>query len=359
MKVIIAGGGTGGHLFPAIAVGEEMVRERPATEVLYAGTSNGFEARWLPTRGYRFELFDVHGVRGHGPVERARAAIELARAVMLARALVKRFKPNLVVCAGGYASLPVGIGAALSRVPIVMLEQNVLPGLSNRLLMRFARRICLSFPDQMSYFPASRSEVTGNPVRYQPRTERTPMEGRPAQILVLGASTGARRLNFGVVEAFKIWGKGVIKLQIVHQTGEADADVVRDAYRNLSLPAEAIPFIDDVAAALVRADLVVARAGGGTVTDIALAARGAILVPYPFHRDQQQLHNARVIERVGGARIVMDDDRLGANLAREMKELLEDPRTLLAMGDRARAAVHPDAAERVARICFSAAGVEN
>ncbi|MHB8382442.1 MAG: undecaprenyldiphospho-muramoylpentapeptide beta-N-acetylglucosaminyltransferase [Candidatus Binataceae bacterium] len=358
MRMIIAGGGTGGHLFPAVAVGEEILRQRPDTEILYVGTTNGFEARWMPKSGYSFELLDVHGIRGRGVTARMRALAEFARAIGQARPLLKRLQPHLVVCAGGYASAPVGVAAALARVPIVMLEQNVMPGLANRLLKRFASKICISFPDTEGSFPESKTVLTGNPVRYHPRTERAPFEGRPAQILVLGASTGSHRLNIGVLEALKIWAKGVIKLKVIHQTGEADVELVRQAYREFPFEAEVVPFIDDMPRALAAADLVVARSGGGTVTDIALAARPAIFVPYPFHRDMQQLHNARVIEKHGGAIIVNDDDRLAENLAREIPALLADPAGLVAMGARASGAVFPDAAARVALVCFNTARME-
>jgi UDP-N-acetylglucosamine--N-acetylmuramyl-(pentapeptide) pyrophosphoryl-undecaprenol N-acetylglucosamine transferase len=359
MRVIIAGGGTGGHLFPAVALGEELVRERPETEVLYAGTTAGFEAKWLPKSGYRYELFQVHGIRGHGPLDRLRAALEFVRAIGLARELLKRVRPDLVVSAGGYASAPVGVAAILARVPIVLMEQNTRPGLVNKILWRFARRICVGFEDVAPYFDRARVEVTGNPVRYRPRPAEPRREGMPFQILVLGGSTGAHRLNLGVVGAFKIWGKSVINLHVTHQCGEADAELLRQEYRQLPFAAEVAPFIDDVPAALSRADLVVARGGAMTVTDIALAGRPAIFVPYPFHRDRQQEHNARVIERVGGAIIVADDDRLAQNLAAHMKSMLADPELLTEMGRRARGAMRADGAARVARICFTEARVEN
>ncbi|HYB91897.1 MAG TPA: undecaprenyldiphospho-muramoylpentapeptide beta-N-acetylglucosaminyltransferase [Candidatus Binataceae bacterium] len=359
MKVIIAGGGTGGHLFPAVALGEELVRERPDTEVLYVGTSAGLEARWLPASGYRHELFDVHGIRGHGPIARLRSMGEFIRAVRLARSLLGRFRAQLVVAAGGYASAPMAVAAALARVPIVMMEQNAVPGLANRMLWRFARKVCVGFEDTGSYFDSPRVEVTGNPVRFKARPERTPLEGRPLQILVLGGSSGAHRLNLGVIRAFKIWGKSVINLRVVHQTGEGDEGLVQDAYRELPFRADVIPFIDNMAEQLQRADLVVARAGGMTVTDVALSARPAIFVPYPFHRDRQQELNALVLERLGGAIIVRDDDALGENLAREMKVLLDDPGRLAAMGERAHQAAHPDAAERIAHICFEAASAKD
>ncbi len=359
MRVIIAGGGTGGHLFPAVALGEEMVRQRSDTEVLYAGTTNGFEARWLPQHGYEHELFDVHGIRGHSIGARVRAVLEFMRALGAARALVKQFRPDLVVSAGGYASAPTAIAAIIARVPIVMLEQNTKPGLSNRMLWRFARKICVSFAESKAYFSADKVVVTGNPVRYRAAVDPAPPDLGQKQILVLGGSTGAHRLNLGVLGAFKIWGKSVINWNLVHQCGDGDVELLRSEYQKIPVRAEVVPFIEDVPTALARATLVIARGGGGTVADIALAGRAAIFVPYPFHPDMQQLHNARVIERVGGAIIVKDDEHLAENLAREAKAVLEDPEHLVEMGARARRSVFPDAASRAARVCFEAATMEN
>lgn len=358
MKVIIAGGGTGGHLFPAVAVGEELMRERPGIEVLFVGTSAGFEAKWLPKSGYKYELFAMHGIRGHGPLARARASIEFLRATTIAIALVKRYGPDLVVSAGGYASASTALAAILSRVPLVLMEQNTRPGLSNRMLWRFARKVCAGFSDGAAYFSPAKVEVTGNPVRAEYRPDRSRAPGASVQILVLGGSSGAHRLNLGVVGAFKIQRKSVINQTVIHQTGEADEELVRKAYREMSVTAEVAPFIEDIATALHGADLVIARAGAMTVTDLALAARPAIFVPYPFHKDMQQLHNARVIERLGGAIIVNDDDQLAPNLARELATLIGDPARLAAMGERAHQAARPNAARDIARICFAAAGAQ-
>jgi UDP-N-acetylglucosamine--N-acetylmuramyl-(pentapeptide) pyrophosphoryl-undecaprenol N-acetylglucosamine transferase len=353
MKVIIAGGGTGGHLFPAVALGEELVRERPGTEVLYVGTRYGFEAKWLPKTQYRYELYDVHGLLGgRGAMARLKSIAELARAIFLARATLKKFGADLVVIAGGYASAPMGLAAIASRTPLVLMEQNTTPGFSNRMLWRFADKICVAFAKSAKHFSPAKVVVTGIPVRYQPRADRKPILDSQIQILVLGASTGAHRLNLGVLKALKIWGNSVINLVVTHQTGEADEELVRAEYQNLALKAEVAAFIDDVPAALSRSDLVIARSGGGTVTDVALAARPAIFVPYPFHRDRQQFHNAQVIERAGGAVIVDDDDNLGANLAREIQRLTSNRELLREMGDKAHGAVPSDAAQRIARVCF-------
>lgn len=357
MKIIIAGGGTGGHLFPAVAVGEEIMRERADTEVLFVGTSAGLEAKWLPKSGHRYELFPVHGIRGHGLLGRARAAAEFVRAIGMARSVVKRMRPDVIVVAGGYASAPIGVAAIMARVPLLLMEQNTTPGLSNKILWRFAQRICVGFNDSAAYFSGAKVDVTGNPVRFEYRSAPRSASDK-TQILVLGGSTGAHRLNIGVVAAFKICGKSVINLNVVHQTGEADEVLVRQGYSELPVKAEVAAFIDDMPSALERADLVIARGGAMTVTDIVLAARPAIFVPYPFHKDLQQLHNARVLEKIGAAKIVLDDDRLAENLAREVDAMLADRAALIAMGQRAHQAMPADAARRIAHICFDLAGVE-
>jgi UDP-N-acetylglucosamine--N-acetylmuramyl-(pentapeptide) pyrophosphoryl-undecaprenol N-acetylglucosamine transferase len=354
MKVIIAGGGTGGHLFPAVAVGEELKRERPEVEVLYVGASNGMEARWFPEHGFRHELLEVRGWTGKGPVTRLRALAEFCAASRRARKSLKTFGADLVVAVGGYASAPMAVAAILGHIPLLMMEQNVRPGLSNRMLCRFARKICVGFNESALAFSSDKVEVTGNPVRFTVYPQpRKPIE--PLQILVLGGSSGAHRLNIGVLNAFKISRDFVINLAIVHQTGEADVALVADGYRDLGREAQVVAFIDDIAAALDRADLVIARSGAMTVSEIALAGRPAIFIPYPFHPDHQQLLNARVLERRGAARIVLDDHDLGQNLAVALRDLAPDTATLVAMGSKARHAAHSDAAAKIARICFDLA----
>lgn len=356
MKVIIAGGGTGGHLFPAVAVGEELKRECPDVEVLHVGASNGMEAKWLPQHGLRHELLEVRGWTGKGLLTRLRALAEFVAAIGRARVLLKDFRADLVVAAGGYASAPMAVAAILAHIPLVLLEQNIRPGLSNRMLWRFARKVCVGFDESAAAFSAEKVEVTGNPVRFTVYPQvRKP--SAPLQILVLGGSSGAHRLNIGVLNALNFCRDFVIKLAIVHQTGEPDVGLVADGYRNLGCEARVVAFIDDIASALDRADLVIARSGAMTVSEVALAGRPAVFVPYPFHRDRQQELNARVLERWGAARIVLDDDHLGENLAAALRDLASDPPQLVAMGAKARQAAHPDAAAKIARICFGFVGV--
>jgi UDP-N-acetylglucosamine--N-acetylmuramyl-(pentapeptide) pyrophosphoryl-undecaprenol N-acetylglucosamine transferase len=358
MRVIISGGGTGGHLFPAVAVGEEIGRESPDAEVLYVGASTGLEARWLPRNGLPHQLLQVRGWTGKDPLMRLRAMAEFMGAVVRARAIIHSFSANLVVGAGGYASAPVAVAAILMRVPLVLIEQNTRPGLSNRVLWRFARRVCVGFEEAAAAFSPAKVAVTGNPVRYEiPFCEAGNSDGS-IQILVLGGSSGAKRLNIGVLNAFKILTKTVINLQLTHQTGEADVGMVAEGYDRLGVRATVVPFIDNMGAALSSANLVVARSGAMTVSEVALAGRPAIFVPYPFHRDRQQELNARVLERRGGARIIFDDEHLGENLAAALSELIASPDNLRAMGRRAAQAAMPRAAEKIAAICFAEARPE-
>lgn len=357
MKVIIAGGGTGGHLFPAVAVGEAMMRERPDTEVLFVGTTAGLEARWMPRSGLRYELFQVHGLRGHSLVERLRAIGEFVAALKRARRLLATFGAELVLGAGGYASAPMAMAAIVSRTPLVLMEENTRPGLSNRMLWRFARKVCVGFDEAAPYFNSPKVVVSGNPLRFN--IEAAPLQiHEPLQILVLGGSTGAHRLNEGVIRALRNWREAVIKIKLVHQTGEADVGLARGEYAALGCRVQVVPFIDDMAAALAHADLVVARAGAMTVSEVALAGRPAVFVPYPFHRDRQQEHNARVLERRGAAVIVADDERLGENLAAALRELTADPARLVRMAAQARAAAKPGAAHAVAQLCFDLCSME-
>jgi UDP-N-acetylglucosamine--N-acetylmuramyl-(pentapeptide) pyrophosphoryl-undecaprenol N-acetylglucosamine transferase len=354
-KAVIAGGGTGGHLFPAVAVGEAMRRARPDTELLFVGASNGMEAKWFPRSGLRYELFEVHGFAGKSLLARARALSEFLRALSRARRVLRAFNPNVVVSAGGYASAPTAVAAIMARIPLILMEQNTRPGLANRMLWRFADKICVAFAETASAFDPAKVEVTGNPVRFSKQPQPARRSSRPLRILVLGGSSGAHRLNLGVLEAFGILREESIEFIITHQSGEADTGLVQKGYRALGRDASVVPFIDDIAVALDEADLIVARAGAMTVSEIALAGRAAIFVPYPFHRDHQQEHNARVLTRVEGAMIVGDDQYLGKNLAKLLQRLNARREYVCEMGQRAHQMAIGDAAERIVQRCFQVA----
>jgi len=354
-KAIIAGGGTGGHLFPAVAVGEEMQRAHPESEVLFVGASNGLEAKWFPGSGLRYELFEVSGFTGKSPLTRVRALREFLQALSRGRRLLRSFGADVVVSAGGYASAPIAAAAIISGTPLILMEQNTRPGMANRILWRFARKVCVGFADAADAFDAAKVEVTGNPVRFSKMPQTVRRHSGPLQILVLGGSSGAHRLNLGVLSAVKILSENVMQFAIIHQTGEADVGLVEEAYRALGREARVVPFIDDIAAALDCADLIIARAGAMTVSEIALAGRPAVFVPYSFHHDNQQEHNAQGLARVGGAVIVADDERLGENLARTLRRLSTRPECVQEMGRRAHRTSIGDAAGHIVHLCFQVA----
>ena len=351
-RAIIAGGGTGGHLFPAVAVGEEMQRARADAEVLFIGASNGMEAKWLPRSGLRYELFAVRGFSGKSPLARLRALLEFLQALHRARRLLRTFDAQVVVSAGGYVSAPIAAAAVTTHTPLILMEQNARPGLANRMLCRFARKVCVGFADAANAFGAASIEVTGNPVRFSRIPQACQPHTGPLQVLVLGGSSGAHRLNLGVLSALSILRKDALDVTIVHQTGEADSGLVKTTYQELGLEAKVVSFIDDIAAALEWADLIIARAGAMTVSEIALAGRAALFVPYPFHRDHQQEHNARVLARVDAAIIIADDEHLGAQLADCLRRLTDQPEGLPEMGRRAHEVSIDNAAARIVRLCF-------
>jgi UDP-N-acetylglucosamine--N-acetylmuramyl-(pentapeptide) pyrophosphoryl-undecaprenol N-acetylglucosamine transferase len=355
VKAIISGGGTGGHLFPAVAVGEEMRRECPSAEVLFVGATNGIEARWFPHSGLRYELFPVRGFTGKSPTMRLRAVHEFLTAVGRARKLLGRFGPDVVVSAGGYASAPIAVAAIIGRRPLVLMEQNTRPGLANRLLWRFARKVCVGFAEAAAALDRSKVVVTGNPVRFSRIPQAPARPSNPIRMLILGGSSGAHRLNLGVLKALEILSREHTHFSIIHQSGEADSGSVEEAYRALGCDARVEPFIDDIAEALDGADLVIARSGAMTVSEIALAGRAAVFVPYPFHRDQQQMHNAQIIARLKGAVIVADDQQLGDHLAQALQQFYARPECLQEMGRRAHQAAMPNAAKRIAELCFEVA----
>lgn len=327
---------------------------RPQCELLYLGTKAGLDQQFLSRSGFAYHLLDVGGVMGHGWRDALGAVSKMTRATFIARRLLRDYRPALVVGVGGYASMPAALAALSLRIPLILMEQNTRPGLTNRVLARFARRVCVAFDETVAMLPRGKAEVTGNPVRFTPVHNLNP-QPEFFSILVLGGSSGAHRLNIGALFAFKSLKKSVIKFRITHQTGSADEEAVRAEYQQAGIQAEVKPFIFDMAAALAAADVVVSRAGAMTVSEVALAGRPALFVPYPFHRDRQQEHNARTLVRLGGAVMIRDDEHLGEHLALTIKELCADRERLAAMAQRVRLAARPDAATRVAQTCLSIA----
>ena len=354
--VLIMAGGTGGHVFPAIAVAREL-RGR-GHDVVWLGTRQRIEARLVPAAGFPIEWIDIEGLRGRGAGGWLAAPFKLLRAVTQALAVLRRVRPAVVYGGGGFASGPGGLAAWLTRTPLVVHEQNAVAGLTNRWLARLAGTVAEAFPDS---YPGRRDAVTtGNPVRRE-IAELPPPEQRFAgrsgrlKLLVFGGSQGAAALNRLLPEAVARLPDAV-RPMVLHQTGAAQLEATREAYRRAGVQADVRAFVDDMAGAYGEADFAVTRAGALTVAELAAAGLGALLVPYPAAVDDHQAKNAAFLVEAGGARMLRESELDADRLAGELLELLEDGRgTPLAMARAARAVAVTDAAERLAALCVAAA----
>jgi UDP-N-acetylglucosamine--N-acetylmuramyl-(pentapeptide) pyrophosphoryl-undecaprenol N-acetylglucosamine transferase len=354
--ILFAGGGTGGHVFPAVAVAEAL-QSMADVDAVFCGTARGVEARVVPARGWRLELLDVRPITGGGPARAITGAFVAARATASALLLARRLRPAAVLSVGGYASGPVTLAAALLGVPVAVMEPNQVVGLANRLLAPFARRAYVAWEETGAPFRADASRVYGVPLRagFGPK----PYAPRPGsvRVLVVGGSQGAAALNERVPLAMSRLAQ-VEGLEIVHQAGrDRDADV-RAAYARAGLTRVTVtPFLDDVAHALADADLVIARAGASTLAELTAVGRAAILVPYPHAAADHQGKNAEALARVGGAVCIRQDDATPERLARKLESLLRDDTARVRMADASRARGRPGAAADVASDLLDLAGI--
>jgi UDP-N-acetylglucosamine--N-acetylmuramyl-(pentapeptide) pyrophosphoryl-undecaprenol N-acetylglucosamine transferase len=352
--ILIMAGGTGGHVFPALAVAQVLrSRER---EVVWLGTRRGLEARLVPPAGIPIEWIHVGGLRGKGAATLLAAPLALAWALWQAIGVLRRLRPSAVLGMGGFVSGPGGLAAWLLRRPLIIHEQNTVPGLTNRLLARLARVVLEAFPG--SFRAGSGARHTGNPVRatisaLAPPDRRFAGRAGPPHLLVLGGSQGALRLNQVVPEAvFRLPLR--LRPDIRHQAGAGTLALAEQAYRQAEIEVRLEAFIDDMAAAYGWADLVVCRAGALTVSELANAGVGAVLVPFPAAVDDHQTSNARQLVAAGAGVLIPEAELTAERLAQELHGLLDDRERLLGMARAARALAVPDAAERVADACLGA-----
>jgi len=354
--IMIVAGGTGGHVFPGLAVAE-VLRARDQA-VVWLGTRRGLEAELVPARGIEIEWISISGVRGKGPGSWLAAPFRTAWSVLQALAVVRRRRPGAVLGLGGFVAGPGGVAAWLARRPLVIHEQNAVAGTTNRVLARFARRVFEAFPG--SFPAAAGAAVIGNPVRAsivlagEPKARRVRPDGAPAHLLVLGGSQGALALNRTVPAALAAM-PAAARPSVRHQAGRSLAEAER-AYREAGVEADCAGFIDDMAEAYGWADLVVARAGALTLSELAAAGLGAVLVPYPHAIDDHQLRNAAHFEAAGAAIVLPESELTPVRLAAELRRILAEPALAARMGSRSRALMHADAAERLADACIDVAG---
>jgi UDP-N-acetylglucosamine--N-acetylmuramyl-(pentapeptide) pyrophosphoryl-undecaprenol N-acetylglucosamine transferase len=347
--LLIAGGGTGGHVFPAVAVAE-AAQALADVDVVFVGTDRGVEARVVPERGWRLERLAIEPMKGGGPVRAVRGAAIAMLATIGAAGIVRRVRPRAVLSVGGYAAGPASLAAAMLGVPLAVLESNSHVGLANRLLAPFAKRAFLAWDEAAPSFRTRSVRQYGVPLRGGFRPVAYPAGGASSRVLVMGGSQGAAVLNERMPEVFARIARGGAAVHVVHQAGRDRDAAVRDAYARASLGhVTVVPFIDDVARAIAEADLVVARAGAGTIAELTAIGRPSLLVPFPHATDDHQARNAEALARAGAA-ICMRQERADvASLASEIGRLLADVTARRAMAEAARRRGRPDAAERVAR----------
>lgn len=351
LKVLVMAGGTGGHVFPALAVAERLRAQ--GHEIVWIGTAGSFESRKVPEHGFALEYIRVRGLRGKGWKSLLGAPLLLARSLLDALAVLRRQRPAVVLGMGGYAAGPGGLAAWLLRRPLVIHEQNAAAGLTNRVLARLARTVLEAFPRTFA-----RAQTVGNPVRAgfsavpAPET-RIATHAGPLRVLVVGGSLGAKALNTLVPAALAQFA-AESRPQVRHQAGRT-LDVALAAYRDTGVAAEISAFIDDMPAAYAWADLVICRAGASTVAELAASGSAALLVPFPYAVDDHQTRNGEFLVQAGAAQLVQERELDGARLAALLRDLLADPVRLRAMGQAARRVAWTDAAERIAAACLRAA----
>jgi UDP-N-acetylglucosamine--N-acetylmuramyl-(pentapeptide) pyrophosphoryl-undecaprenol N-acetylglucosamine transferase len=347
-RVVIAGGGTGGHLYPGIAIAREILARRPEAVVTFAGTARGIETRVVPREGFQLDLLRIAGLKGRSKTAAVRGIALLPLSFADAWGIISRRRPNLVIGVGGYASGPVVMLAALRGIPTLLAEQNAVPGLTNRILSRVVSAAAVTFDSTVSFF-GRRGFVAGNPVRpeffaadHADRTESSP--DRQARVLIFGGSQGAHAINVAMVAAApRLAADGGV--DITHQTGERDVDLVRSGYRDAGLPARVEPFLFAMDREMKLADLVVSRAGATTIAELTAAGRAAILIPLPTATDDHQKKNAQVLADAGAAELIEQKDLDGAMLAERVLALARDPARRHAIAEAARRFARPDAAK--------------
>ena len=355
LSIIIAGGGTGGHIYPGIAIAQEFRRRDANTQILFVGTAKGLERKIIPREGFNLELIEIAALKRVGFVNRIRSLLMLPKSFLDARSLIKQVRPDLVIGVGGYASGPVVMMAAMMDVPTLVAEQNAMPGFTNRMLARFVKAAAVSFEEAREFF-GEKAEITGNPVRAEFFDVPVKHIEDVINVLVTGGSQGARAINEALIGALPMLEEEKDRLSFTHQTGENDFYRVRDAFENSGLKAEVKPFVERMVDEFACADLVISRAGATTVAELAAAGKPAIMIPFPYAADDHQRKNAEAIERAGAGRMILQAELTPERLAKELLWLVRDPQKLGRMAEASKRLGRPDAAKRVVDLAIRIVG---
>ncbi len=353
MRMLVAGGGTGGHVFPGIALAEEVVTRHPANDVIFVGTARGLEATVVPKEGFPIELIDVKGLKGKSVLETLRNLVLLPLAFVQSFRILRRWRPDVVVGVGGYASGPVVLTAWLMRIPTAVQEQNAIPGFTNRVLGRFVQACFTAFPEAARHFPRRKVYQLGNPIRRNLMENFMRPEARHAtpRLLVFGGSQGAHALNMRVIEALPHLADLRDHLRVTHQTGARDREQVERGYQACGFAPDVREFITDMSGAYAGADLVVCRAGAMALAELMVCKKPSILVPFPKAADNHQFHNAMSLVDAGAAVMIEEHELTGEVLAHEIRSLLGAPDRRDRMARAAGRLGSPQAAKEIADVC--------
>jgi UDP-N-acetylglucosamine--N-acetylmuramyl-(pentapeptide) pyrophosphoryl-undecaprenol N-acetylglucosamine transferase len=350
MRVLIAAGGTGGHIYPGIAVAKEIMRRDRMSEVRFVGTARGLETRLVPQAGFELSIIESTGLKNVGVMARLRGLAVLPKSFLAARRVIRQFRPDVVVGGGGYVSGPVVLTAAMMRLPTLVMESNALPGWTNRRLARYVDKAAVSFAESLPYF-RGKAFVTGNPVRREFfESPATPRDPNQVSLLIFGGSQGAHAINEVMVAALPELEEFRRRLKVIHQTGEADFEGVREGYLQAgwNQNVEVRRYIDDMVASFALADLVICRAGATTTAELIAAGKAAITIPFPLAADDHQRKNAEALAAAGAARMILQKDLTPARLACEVAALIREPEKITEMEHAARKLAKGDAAAAVA-----------
>jgi len=345
MKVLIAAAGTGGHIYPGIAVAKEIVGRTSESKVLFVGTAHGLETKIVPENGFKLALINSAGLKNVGLLGKLKGLLILPKSFLEARRLIKNFQPNVVVGAGGYVSGSVLLMASLMRVPTLVMDSNALPGFTNRRLAPFVTCAALTFEEAVPYF-GKKAIVTGNPVRKEFFGIQPKVRGEETNLLIFGGSQGARAINSAMIDALKNLQPFKNQLHITHQTGELDFATVEKGYaENGWETADVRRYISDMVSEFAKTDLIICRAGATTCAEVAAAGKAAIMIPLPTAADDHQRKNAEALVGKGAAKMIIQSDLSGENLANVIKDLIEKPERITEMERAAKKLAKADAAK--------------
>ena len=346
MKVLIAAGGTGGHIYPGVAVAKEIMRRDDTNEVLFVGTARGLETRIVPESGFQLSLIHSAGLKNVGAVAKIKSLGLLPRSFLEARKVIRQFRPHVVVGAGGYVSGPVLLMAKIMGVPTLVMDSNALPGFTNRRLAKFVDKAALTFDAALPFF-GKKGVVTGNPVRPEFFEIQPHAPGERLELLIFGGSQGARAINQAMIDALPRMSDLKDRLSITHQTGEVMFDEVRGAYEADGWEADVRPYISNMVESFDKADLIVSRAGATTCSELSAAGKAAILIPLPTAADDHQRKNAEALVAAGAARLILQSDLSAESISSELRMAIDNPQEIAVMSARSRSLARPDAAEAV------------